>query len=282
MRTLTIAVAAIQMFAVMQISGALAQTPRVLVPSKAARIKPVGQPAAKIDTPTGTADLLIGPVYLSKEDRDLSCSSTSYCGDRPAWPMEISMEVTNQGNAASPAVPAVVRVKPGRDYRVTIPPLYPKTSYTIKVEHDFKTLRLTDVQVEIDPDHRVFSNENLSNILEMNIREAKPDLVISSFFAENRFVLQTAKFSITVTNAGVVRSDHPATLKAVFVKSRAGTKTFEIPQLKPGQSYTVKTSHKYRSKGTKKINLLIDPENAIDESNEGNNVSMQKFHIVYP
>jgi subtilase family serine protease len=282
MRTLAIAVAAIQMFAVIQIPGALAQPPKAALTSKTVKTKAMAQPTAPADAETGSADLLLGPVFLAKNDRDLSCSSTSFCGDRPAWPMEISAEVTNHGTAPSPAVTAVVRVDPGRNYRVTVPPLFPKTSYTIKVEHDFRTLSLTEVRVEIDPEHKVFSNENLSNILQMEIREAKPDLVITSFYAENRYVLQTAKFSITVTNAGVVQSDRPTTLKAVFVNSRAGTKTFEIPSLKPGQRHTVTTSHKYRSKGGKKINLLLDPDNTVVESNEGNNTSLQEFRIIYP
>lgn len=283
MRIIAIAAAAIQLFAIIQISTAQAQTQQAPLTPRAAKIKAIPRlTTGRPTTSTGTADLLFSPVFLAKDDRDLSCSSTNYCGDRPAWPMEISVEVTNTGTAPSPAVRAVVRVNPGRQYPVTIPPLYPKTSYTIKVKHDFRTLRQTEVRAEIDPEHKVFSNENLSNILSMNIREAKPDLEISSFFAENRYVLQTAKFSITVTNTGPVRSDHPTTLKAVFVNSRAGTKNFEIPQLKPGQQYIVTTRHKYRAKGKKKINLLLDPDNTIDEINEGNNVSMQEFRIVYP
>jgi hypothetical protein len=52
-------------------------------------------------------------------------------------------------------------------------------------------------------------------------------------------------------NTGPVRSDRPTTLKALFVNSRAGTKVFEIPQLKPGRRRTLTTSHRYRAKGKK-------------------------------
>lgn len=283
MRTSIMAMVIIPLLGVTLVTGAFADAPRALRPTQLDKMKPVQSQPPAAETSSGKAELIPGPVVLEPHRPELRCSSTdTTCGDRPAWPLEISMQVTNRGTAPSPQVKAQVRVTPGRDYQVNIPPLYPGSSYDLLVTHNFNTLGHTEVRVEIDPDHRVFSYTNLSNILQMEIRPAKAELVISSFRADNRYVLQTAQFSVVVTNTGAVRSERTTTLKAVFVNSRAGTKTLEVPMLRPGESHTLTMSHKYRSKGGKQINLILDPENKIDEIDEGNNTSIQTFNIIYP
>jgi len=268
--------------------NAQAESPRPLIVPKLEHGKAMQQKptATAYEEESGQPDLLIGPVWLAKDKEGLRCnSSQTTCGDRPAWPMEIRAEVSNRGTGPSQAVKAQVRVTPGKNYTIEIPPLYPGTQFVITQEHDFRQLGSTEVRVEIDPEQRLQAYggyHDLSNILHMVIRPAKPDLVISSFSADNRYVLQTTKFSFTITNTGPVYCDYPFKLKAEFVDSRAGTKMFDIPALGPGMSHTITTSHKYRSKGKKQISLLVDPESKISEIDEKNNVQLMEFRIVYP
>jgi len=279
--TLTVILA----FALTLACSARAEQPRPLLAPKLDRSRIVQQRPAD-DQPSGTPGLAFEPVWLAKSSEALRCSSTqTTCGDRPAWPMEVSMEVINKGTAPSPKVKGVIRITPGREYPVEVPPLYPGSSFTLRVEHNFSRLGHTEVRVELDPEHRapgIFQYDNYSNILQMEIRPAKPDLVISSTSADNRYVLQTAKFSFTISNTGAVSTGYPFKLKAEFVDSRAGTKMFDVPELRPGESHTVTTSHKYRAKGKKTINLLVDPESKIVEVNEKNNSKLMEFRIVYP
>jgi len=272
-------------FALTLASSAWAEQSRPLLVPKLDRSKAVQQHPSD-DQPADTPGLAFEPVWLAKNNEALRCSSTqTTCGDRPAWPMEVSMEVINKGTAPSPKVKGVIRITPGREYPVEVPPLYPGSSFTLRVEHNFSRIGHTEVRVELDPEHRtpdIFKYDSFSNILQMEIRPAKPDLVISSTSADNRYVLQTAKFSFTISNTGTVATGYPFKLKAEFVDSRAGTKMFDVPELRPGQSHTVTASHKYRAKGKKKINLLVDPESKIDEVNEKNNAKLMEFRIVYP
>ena len=94
-----------------------------------------------------------------------------------------------------------------------------------------------------------------------------PDLIVCYRPYYTRITVRTRMYAL-VKNIGSKRSE-PCKLR--FGLTSKGRKLFDIPALDPGKYFRVSRRERWRTKGTRRLVLKVDPDNKVKELNESNN-----------
>jgi hypothetical protein len=106
----------------------------------------------------------------------------------------------------------------------------------------------------------------------------KPDLCIleNKIEPEPRTVADTIHYSAKIKNKGSLKSQPT---KARLKISLVGSGYLDIPAMDPNEIYVLKHSYKVSKAGIYKNNLLLDYQDKISESNEGNNEEYISYKV---
>lgn len=141
------------------------------------------------------------------------------------------------------------------------------------------TLGIHNLKLVLDTDNTVnesneFNNEFKSSVI---VEKQRPDLTVTGLDIPGEiFVLKPYNITATLKNTGLNIS---SSFAVKIMDNNKEISSRIISSLNSGQSQTIVLSWIPESSGSHNIKILIDPLNAINESNENNNELSQSFLV---
>lgn len=107
-----------------------------------------------------------------------------------------------------------------------------------------------------------------------------PDLIVCISNGKRPPVGGKRDIHAVIKNIGNGNTDAVAGIKLQFYVEKKGTKTYNVPPLGPGASYTIKRNHKWGTSGTKTISAKIMYQK--NETNKQNNEVKGSYFVRLP
>ena len=153
-----------------------------------------------------------------------------------------------------------------------------RRSFTHKFQHPghYKVTAYADIFNNINE-----ANEHHNNMyqVEIDVVDHRPDLWVAICHVGGGDRLQEGEripVEACVVNIGHMRTQ-PTKLN--FIRPNRKTAIHNIPGLDPYQCYRVADRTRYRHRGWKRVTVVADSNNAVEERNEKNNMSSVQYYI---
>ncbi|NPA22284.1 MAG: hypothetical protein GXN92_01755 [Candidatus Micrarchaeota archaeon] len=210
-------------------------------------------------------------------ERPLPDLTPTISQDRVDDTVYLTIDVSNTGDASAENIEVVAYTTNSSgtfEQSWTIPSLNPAEVYTIPTEYFCgDSDELVDVRVVVDPANLIeeLNEDNNEASLVINCSDRPlPDLTPS--LGEYRDEDNIAHITLKVSNTGESSAEN--ILVSFYITNSSGTisDSFTIPSLAPGEDYLFNDSYFCGdSDELVEVRAVVDPNNAIRESNEDNN-----------
>ncbi len=142
---------------------------------------------------------------------------------------------------------------------------------------------LSEVIADVDAEISEVGETNNTDTLIFYVEEAsKPDLTIKSFTINKRMPMvgDTVIFTAIIENIGEKYAE--SSIAAIKIGNERLPLQFEIPPLKPSETFTVKRYRVFTQEGTYECIAYADYLNKLYEENEKNNIKIINVDIISP
>jgi parallel beta-helix repeat protein len=223
-------------------------------------------------------------IYVYPSLPDLTPTSIDFSDSTPLINQSItaSTNVRNLGGVDASNVPVRFYDDDKPVGTITIPWISGKdASETVKLAFSFAKVGWHSVTVVVDPENSIAEADEGNNVMTMFVfvRLPSPDLALSS--SDITFSNSTPANGDVITIYAEVHNNGEIDARNVVVKFYGIGRT-TIPLIPAGSSQIASISWTATPAGLQRIVVMADPNNAISESNENNNVASRNIYVSPP